>query len=87
MKKQSNFCGTLWIVMLAISVIFLAGSAGAEYPDRSVTIIVGFDPGAATDITTRVLASGAEKSLGKPFISENKGGGGGTVALADRTRR
>ena len=68
--------------MLAISAIFLAGSARAEYPDRSVTIIVGFDPGAATDITTRVLASGAEKSLGKPFIIENKGGGGGTVALA-----
>lgn len=82
MKKQSNSRGTLWIVMLVISAIFLAGSAGAEYPDRSVTIIVGFDPGAATDITTRVLASGAEKSLGKPFIIENKGGGGGTVALA-----
>jgi len=44
-----------------------------------VTIIVGFDPGAATDITTRVLASGAERYMGKPFVIENKGGGGGTV--------
>ena len=31
---------------------------------------------------TRTLAAGAEKILGKPIIIENKGGGGGSLALA-----
>jgi tripartite-type tricarboxylate transporter receptor subunit TctC len=33
------------------------------------------------DISTRVLASKAEKFLGQPFIISNNGGGGGSVAL------
>ena len=61
--------------------VALSRFAMAEYPERPITIIVGFDPGAASDIMTRTIAAGAEKQLGKPIIIENKGGGGGSVAL------
>src|SRR5512135_1351209 len=83
MRKELGLKGSAIVFTLIImGLVFLVGTARAEYPDRPVTIIVGFDPGAATDITTRVLAAGAEKYMGKPFVIENKGGGAGTVALA-----
>jgi tripartite-type tricarboxylate transporter receptor subunit TctC len=47
-----------------------------------VKIIVGFAPGGTADVTTRVLAAGAEKYLKQPIVIENKGGAAGTVALA-----
>ncbi|MBI5440707.1 MAG: tripartite tricarboxylate transporter substrate binding protein [Deltaproteobacteria bacterium] len=59
----------------------LARAAGATFPERPITIVVGQDPGGVTDILVRALASVAEKSLGKPVIVDNKGGGGGAVAL------
>ncbi len=82
MKKQHVSRIRIASLMAVVALVLFGGTVRAEYPDRSITIVVGFDPGAATDITTRVLAAGAEKSLGKPFVIENRGGGGGTVALA-----
>jgi tripartite-type tricarboxylate transporter receptor subunit TctC len=73
--------------LLCASVFFLiimilgAGPVRSEYPERPVTIMVAMDPGGPTDIMTRALAVGAEKYLGKPFTIENRGGGGGAVAL------
>jgi len=65
----------------AFCMTFFAGQAQAEYPDRPVTIIVGNEAGGTADVITRALALGSEKPLGKPIIVENKGGGGGAVAL------
>lgn len=57
-----------------------AGAAQAAYPDKPITLIVAYAPGATTDITARALAQGAEKVLGVPIAVENKAGGGATVA-------
>lgn len=70
------FCSALLFVTL------FSGIGRAEFPERPVTIVVGFDPGGPVDITTRTLSASAEKLLGKQVVIENKGGGGGTVALA-----
>ncbi|HME43613.1 MAG TPA: tripartite tricarboxylate transporter substrate binding protein [Syntrophorhabdales bacterium] len=58
-----------------------AGTARSEFPDKPITILVSFDAGSTTDILARALGIGAEKYLNTRFIYENKGGGGGTVAL------
>lgn len=54
-------------------------SAWAEYPDKPITLYCGYVAGAATDLTTRGLAAGAEKILSQPIMVENKGGGASTV--------
>jgi len=72
----------LLAVVAAAALLFVAQAVRAEYPELPITIVVGFDPGAATDITTRTISAGAEKYLGKPIVIENKGGGGGSVALS-----
>jgi tripartite-type tricarboxylate transporter receptor subunit TctC len=57
-----------------------AGVANAAYPDKPITLLVAYAPGATTDLTARALAQGVEKILGVPVAVENKAGGGGTVA-------
>jgi tripartite-type tricarboxylate transporter receptor subunit TctC len=66
----------------------LAVTAAAEgdYPSRPVRIVVGFGPGAAADLTARVVAQRLSRTMGQQFIVENKPGGGSTVA-ADQVVR
>ena len=66
----------------------LAATAAAEgdYPSRPVRIVVGFGPGAAADLTARVVAQRLSRTMGQQFIVENKPGGGSTVA-ADQVVR
>ena len=82
MKRRIGGINLVAFLGLALSsLLFPPGLSAADYPERPITIVVGFDPGAATDIMTRTMSAGAEKQLGKPFVIENKGGGGGSVAL------
>ena len=64
------------------SVFAMAGVAHAQsdYPSHPVRIIVGFGPGAAADITARILAQRLSDTMGQRFIVENRPGGGSTIA-------
>ncbi|MFZ2136727.1 MAG: tripartite tricarboxylate transporter substrate-binding protein, partial [Xanthobacteraceae bacterium] len=54
--------------------------AGAEtYPSRPVRIIVGFPPGRAADVTTRLIGQWLSERLGQPFIIENRPGAGTNI--------
>jgi len=50
------------------------------YPSRPVRVIVGFGAGSAADIITRLIGQSLSKRLGQPFVIENRGGAGGTLA-------
>ena len=60
----------------------LAQNPASDYPNKPVTIIVGFPPGTATDSVGRVLAERLAQRLGKPFIIDNKSGQGGSIGAA-----
>jgi len=70
---------TLILVALAITLCFTP--AWAEFPERPITILVGFGPGGTIDLITRALATKASGILNQQVIVENRGGGGGSVAL------
>jgi len=58
-----------------------ARNALAEtYPSRLIHLIVGFTPGAATDIVGRLLAKEAAPVLGQDMVVENKPGAGSRIA-------
>jgi tripartite-type tricarboxylate transporter receptor subunit TctC len=63
----------------------LAGAstaARADYPDRPITITVGFAPGGTGDVSARILAERLTKSLGVAMVVDNKPGAGGSIAAA-----
>ncbi len=60
----------------------LAQSPASDYPNKTVTVIVGFPPGTATDSVGRVLGERLAQRLGKPFIIDNKPGQGGSIGAA-----
>lgn len=63
-----------------------AAENASAYPSRTVTIVVGFTPGGATDITARLLASKLTQALGKPFIVENRPGADSNIATEQVVR-
>jgi tripartite-type tricarboxylate transporter receptor subunit TctC len=75
-------------VLIAVGVVatvVIPVPVRAEYPDRSVRLIVPFAPGGANDLVGRLLSDKLSIVLGRPFIVENRPGGGtviGTAAVA-----
>ncbi|HML14609.1 MAG TPA: tripartite tricarboxylate transporter substrate binding protein [Xanthobacteraceae bacterium] len=54
--------------------------AQAAYPSRPIRLIIGFTPGAASDICGRIFAEYAAPILGQQFVPENKPGAGSSIA-------
>jgi tripartite-type tricarboxylate transporter receptor subunit TctC len=57
------------------------GAALAAYPERVVKIVVANSPGGPSDTIARFISAALQESLGKTFIVENKGGGGGNIGM------
>src|ERR1700682_804705 len=68
--------------LVALSLGLAPSAFSQAYPTKPVKIIVAFTAGSATDILARVVADNLSKSLGQPFIVENKPGAGGSVGTA-----
>ncbi len=48
--------------------------AHAAYPERAVSVVVGFPPGGTNDIVARVISAELEQRLGQAFVVENRPG-------------
>ena len=68
----------LFFALAALSTAAGAAAQGA-YPNRPITIVVGFSAGGTTDIIARLLSDELRKGLGQPIIIENKPGAGGNI--------
>ncbi|MFY9837401.1 MAG: tripartite tricarboxylate transporter substrate-binding protein [Xanthobacteraceae bacterium] len=51
-----------------------------DYPTRPIRLIVGFTPGASSDIVARLYAKAAGSIVGQEMIVENKTGAGSSIA-------
>ncbi len=51
-----------------------------DYPTRPIHMVIGFTPGAAADVTARLLGDSMGPLLGQQIVVENKPGGGSSIA-------
>jgi tripartite-type tricarboxylate transporter receptor subunit TctC len=73
----------------ALGVVILAATAAinaADYPNKPIRILVGFAPGGASDVISRVVGSKMGEILGVQFVVENKSGAGGAIATQEVAR-
>jgi tripartite-type tricarboxylate transporter receptor subunit TctC len=77
------------IAITVLAALLDSPAANAEtYPARPIQVIVPFAGGSASDVVTRILLDRTSKSIGQPFIIDNRPGAGGntgTLAAARAT--
>ena len=73
----------LFAVVLVLMMVLASVSALAEYPERSIELIVPANPGGDTDANARALAAALNEEMGWNVIVTNMAGGSGAVAFED----
>src|SRR4030095_14416347 len=56
--------------------------AQPSWPNRPLTLVVGFPAGGPVDTVSRIIGEGLSRRLGQRIVVENKPGATGTVAAA-----
>ncbi|HWK13941.1 MAG TPA: tripartite tricarboxylate transporter substrate binding protein [Rhizobiaceae bacterium] len=70
-------------IAAAVGIMTMATVAGAQdYPNKPITIVAPFPPGASTDTSIRALLPKMTEVLGQPVVVDNRPGGSGTVGAA-----
>ena len=77
MHIQSTSVST-WLKHMALALTLLT-SGLAWSQNNTIKIIVGYPPGATSDLLTRVLADAMSKRLNQPVVVENRAGAGGQL--------
>jgi len=73
-------------VCVLASLLTFIGTAAAEYPERSITIIVPFAAGGPSDVMARILADRMRSTLGQFVVVENVTGAGGSIGVTRAVR-
>lgn len=73
--------GTMAGGALASARVWAQGQAGGQ-PDRPVTVVVPYPPGASTDQVARLVQSKMMGSVGQSVVIDYKPGGSGTIGAA-----
>ncbi|MBL6454073.1 tripartite tricarboxylate transporter substrate binding protein [Belnapia sp. T6] len=66
--------------MTVLATPTTAQTQGASFPERPITLVVGFSPGGSNDVTARVIAPELSRLFRVPVLVENRVGAAGTIA-------
>jgi len=79
-SRAVRLIATLAAVLVPLA---LSNSAtAAEWPERPITIVIGFGVGGSADRTTRAVASFLPEEIGQPILTVNRQGAGGQLAAS-----
>jgi tripartite-type tricarboxylate transporter receptor subunit TctC len=80
MNKRNFVSAIAAITSAVLGMSSLSASAQDFPPKKTVTLMVGFAAGGATDIAARIIAQKLGESIGQTVVVENKVGAGGNIA-------
>src|SRR5438874_2616406 len=70
-------------LIVLLSALWLIAAQAQTYPNKPVRLVVPFAPGGSSSLVARSVAAEMSKALGYEIYIENKGGGGGNLAMND----
>jgi tripartite-type tricarboxylate transporter receptor subunit TctC len=77
----------LHLAAVAIGTLAAPGLASAQaYPTRPIQVIVPFAGGSASDVVMRIRLDRMAKSIGQPFVVDNRPGAGGNIGTSAATK-
>ncbi len=81
MRRFNSFITLAGLALIASSLTALTQTAFAQvYPFKPIRLIVPFAPGGPSDQAARTIGQALSKSLGQPFVIENRPGADGAIA-------
>jgi tripartite-type tricarboxylate transporter receptor subunit TctC len=83
MKQVERFRQAGWVMLALLAVLAWVGPVTAQEwkPTKTITAIVPWPAGGATDLTVRILASEMEKVLGQRISVVNTAGASGAIGM------
>ncbi len=81
MPSPATLKGLLLIAAFGLATMPFATHA-QSYPTRSITVVVPFPAGGASDVVARIVTDHMSRTLGHQMTIENVGGAGGTLGSA-----
>jgi tripartite-type tricarboxylate transporter receptor subunit TctC len=67
--------------LIGLSATGASAQSAADWPNKTVRMIVNFAPGGSTDNAMRPFADRLARNLGQQFVIENKGGASGAIGI------
>jgi len=67
------------LLTAAVALMPMQAVAQADYPTRSIRVVVPFPAGGTTDMLARLFAQKMGESMGQTLVVENVGGAGGSI--------
>ena len=86
MRKLLRSLGVVLALVISPSLVAAQTGQNEEFPQRTISMIVPFAVGSASDLTLRLIADFMSTELGKAVVVENVSGASGLLGI-ERARR
>ena len=86
MQISSRFLAIVAVFACLVASATGGPASAADYPTRTITLMVPYTPAGGVDAMARVVAAKLSEALKQQVVVENRGGGGGTIGTRAAAR-